>query len=401
MKVLGIITEYNPFHNGHKYHIEKSIKKTNADYVICIMSGHFLQRGIPAILNKWKRAKMAIENNVDLVIELPTIYSLSSAEHFAKGAIQIFNQMNIVDCISFGSENGDISNFLKIGRVYSEEPDKYVKTLKKELKKGLSFPKARENSLRSFLKKESLDVLSKPNNILGIEYSKAIFNTKSNIKLETIKRIKNDYNESNLTGKISSATSIRNQLKKESIESIKISLPKNCYKIINKNQKNLIFRDDFEKLIFYKLRTINKHKLKNISDVVEGLENRIIEKAINTNSLEKLILSIKTKRYTYTKIQRILFKTLLNIDKSFEKIKPKYIRVLGFNKKGRFLLRKLKDKSNLPLITNLKNFSPQDKMAKKMIQIDIDSTNIYSIFTNNKKVNLEYKNRPIIKNKDI
>ncbi|MGM0378271.1 MAG: nucleotidyltransferase [Bacillota bacterium] len=401
MKVLGIITEYNPFHNGHKYHIEKSIKKTNADYVICIMSGHFLQRGIPAILNKWKRSKMAIENNIDLIIELPTIYSLSSAEYFAKGAIEIFNKMNIVDCISFGSENGDISNFLKVGRVYSEEPDKYVKTLKDELKKGVSFPKAREKSLKEFFKKENINILSKPNNILGIEYSKAIFNTKSNIKLETIKRIKNDYNQTNLTGNISSATSIRNQLKKGNLNLIKKSVPKNCFKIIKENKNNLVFRNDFEKLIFYKLRTIKKNKLKNISDVVEGLENRIIEKALNNNSLEKLILDIKTKRYTYTKIQRIIFKTLLDIDKSFENISPKYIRILGFNKKGQFLLKKLKDKSSLPLITNLKNYTPQDKVAKKMIQIDINSTNIYNMFTNNKKFNLEYKNRPIIKNKDI
>ena len=197
-KVLGTIAEYNPFHNGHLYHIKKSIEETGADFVICVMSGNFVQRGNTSIIDKWTKAKMALANGVDLVIELPTVYSVSSAENFAEGAIKLLDSLKIVDTISFGIEAKDIASLNNIANVFYMEPKEYTNILNHELKKGISFPKARENALSFFLHKSNnfenfSNVLSSPNNILGIEYIKAIKKINSSIKPYTIERFSADY----------------------------------------------------------------------------------------------------------------------------------------------------------------------------------------------------------------
>ena len=183
-KVLGIVAEYNPFHNGHLYHIEKSKKLSNADLTICIMSGNFTQRGEPAIIDKWSRTKMALEAGIDLVIELPLIYSISSAENFAYGSINILNKLGIVDAISFGSEAGDINILNSIADILHNQPKEYVSLLNHELSKGVSYPKAQEKAVLMYLGdiRRYANVLSSPNNILGIEYLKAIKRIKSNKK---------------------------------------------------------------------------------------------------------------------------------------------------------------------------------------------------------------------------
>lgn len=396
MNILGIITEYNPFHNGHKYHIEEAKKKTNADFTICIMSGHFLQRGIPAVIDKWTRAENALRNGVDLVIELPTVYSLNSAEYFAEGAIKLLNATGITDYVVFGSEKGTIDNFYRISQIYAQEPEKFVFQLKENLTKGLSFPKARRNALEEYLGEE-LNLDSKPNNILGIEYLKAIYNTNSTIKAETIKRIQNDYNDSNLTGEISSATAIRKKIEENcEIKTIKKSVPLSTYNSLKKFENDLVFKRSFENLIFYKIRSMSTEDLSKIHDVSEGLENRIKEKSLNCNNLEELILAIKSKRYTYTRIQRILFKALLNIENSDVMHNPRYLRILGFNKKGQKIIRKLNESSHLPIITNLKNYEPQDAVARRMIEKDILATNIYQLAKNKKTGNLDFLNSPVI-----
>jgi len=396
LKTLGIITEYNPFHNGHKYHLEKSKEISNSDAIICVMSGHFLQRGTPAIMDKWTRTRNAIENGVDLVIELPTVYSMNSAEFFAKGSVEILNSLNIVNTLSFGSENGNIEPFLKTGKIFSDEPKEFKSLLKKHLSDGIVFPKARELALKEYLEENSV-INSKPNNILGIEYSKAIFSTSSNIELKTITRTSNDYHDNTLTGNISSATAIRNTIKSNmNFNDIKNSIPKSTYDSFVKNKDDLVFRDDFEDLIFYKIRSMNLTELKNIHDITEGLENRIKKAALETETLEELILKIKTKRYTYTRIQRILFKILLDIKKDNIYHSPRYIRVLGFNKKGQNLIKQINEKSDIPVITNLKNYIPQDEISKMMIDTDIRATNIYQIIKNKKTGNLDYLNKPVI-----
>ena len=396
MKTLGIITEYNPFHNGHKYHLEKSKKMSNSDAVICVMSGHFLQRGTPAIIDKWTRTKNAIENGVDLVIELPTVYSMNSAEFFAKGAVEILNSLNIVNTLSFGSENGNIKPFLKIGEFFSNEPEEFKSLLKKYLNEGIVFPKARELALKEYLGENTI-INSKPNNILGIEYSKAIFSTSSNIELKTITRTSNNYHDNTLTGNISSATAIRSTIKSNmNFDDIKNSIPNSTYDSFIKNKNDLVFRDNFEDLIFYKIRSMSLNELKNIHDITEGLENRIKKMALKTETLEELIMNIKTKRYTYTRIQRILFKILLDIKKDNIYHSPRYIRVLGFNKKGQKLIKQINKISTIPIITNLKNYIPQDEIAKMMIETDIRATNIYQIVKNKKTGNLDYLKKPVI-----
>lgn len=396
MKILGIITEYNPFHNGHKYHIEAAKKKIDADFTICIMSGHFLQRGIPAIMDKWTRAKNALHHGVDLVIELPTVYSLNSAEYFAEGAIKLLNATGITDYIVFGSEKGTIDSFHKIGEVYASEPEAFVLQMKENLSKGSSFPKARRNALIDYLGEE-LNLDSKPNNILGIEYLKALYNTKSKVKAETIKRIQNDYNDLDLTGEISSATAIRKSLEEQhNVETIKKSVPISTFNSLKTFENDLVFKKAFENLVFYKLRSIPTEELAKIHDVSEGLENRIKEKALSCNNLEELILEIKSKRYTYTRIQRVLFKALLGIENSDATHNPRYLRILGFNKKGQELIREINEMSDLPVITNLKNYKPQDLVANRMIEKDILATNIYQLAKNKKTGNLDFLNSPVI-----
>lgn len=396
MKTLGIITEYNPFHNGHKYHIQSALKKTNAQFTICIMSGHFLQRGMPSLMDKWTRAENALKGGVDLVIELPVVYALNSAEHFAEGAVKLLNATGITDFIVFGSEKGTINDFYKISEVYATEPEAFVNALKENLSLGMSFPKARRKALDVYLG-QSVNIDNKPNNILGIEYIKALYTTKSTIKAETIRRIKSNYSDINLTGEISSATAIRQSIKKNNeLEDIKESVPLTTFNTLQSHMKDLVFKNDFENLIFYKIRSMSLKELSEIHDVTEGLENRIKEKALVAESLEELILAIKTKRYTYTRIQRILFKALLNIKKTDVKHDPRYLRILGFNQKGRKLIRMLNDSSNLPVITNLKHYHPQDLIASQMIEKDILATNIYQLAKNKKTGNLDFLNSPVI-----
>jgi predicted nucleotidyltransferase len=347
-------------------------------------------------MDKWTRAKNALHHGVDLVIELPTVYSLNSAEYFAEGAIKLLNATGITDYIVFGSEKGTIDNFHKIGEVYAKEPEAFVLQMKENLSEGSSFPKARRNALIDYLGEE-LNLDSKPNNILGIEYLKALYNTKSEIKAETIKRINNDYNDLNLTGEISSATAIRKTLQEHwDIKSIKKSVPINTLNSLKAFKNDLVFKEAFENLIFYKLRSMTSEQLAKIHDVSEGLENRIKEKALTCNNLEDLILEIKSKRYTYTRIQRILFKTLLTIEKADVSHNPRYIRILGFNKKGQELIRKINAVGHLPVITNLKNYQPQDSVARRMIDKDILATNIYQLAKNKKTGNLDFLNSPVI-----
>ena len=211
-KVLGIISEYNPFHNGHLYHLIKSKKITNAEYTIAVIGGNFTQRGNASLIDKWSKTEMALLNGIDLVIELPLLYSISSAENFAEGAIKILDSLQIVDAISFGTETSDINTLNKFADILYNEPKEYKALLSHELSKGMSYPKARENALMLYLNdiRRFAPILSSPNNILGIEYLKAIKKYKSNIIPISIQRIKTGYNDINFSGNIASATAIRN-----------------------------------------------------------------------------------------------------------------------------------------------------------------------------------------------
>lgn len=403
-KVLGIIAEYNPFHNGHLYHLENSKKLTGCDYSIAIISGNFVQRGSTSIINKWEKTKMALSNGVDLVIELPVLYSISSAENFADGAIKILNSLGIVDYLSFGAETSDINILKKIANVVYSEPKEYQNILSHELKKGSSFPKARENALLMYLNdiRTYSGVLSSPNNILGIEYLKALKKYNSKIKPICVKRIESEYNSTNFSNDIASATAIRSLIKNKSFEIIKTLVPSDTYSILLDNIRNGHIVEDlniFEKEIIYVLRKMSIEEIANLPDVSEGLEFAIKDASSSCNSIIEFLSMVKSKRYTSTRIQRILLYALLGITKNDMEISKNilpYVRVLGFNENGKKLVSEISKKNpKLNIITSVKKFVDynKNKNLKQMLDKDIFATNVYTIgYEYDSLNNLDFKN---------
>ena len=404
-KILGVISEYNPFHYGHLHHIEESKKRVNPDYTVAVMSGNFVERGDAAIIDKWSRAQMALENGIDLVIELPLIYSISSAENFAMGGIKIFNSLNMDTTLSFGSECGDINVLYSIAKVLCEEPPEYLSILNHELTSGISYPKAREKALLMYLNdiRKYANVLSGSNNILGIEYLKAIQKLKAKLKVTTITREGSNYNDLDLNSKFSSATAIRKAITENT--DIKKYVPESNYNILqDKISKNEIVCGlaTYEQAIIYKLRTMSIEEIATIPDVSEGLENKIKKASDNCNNLADLIDMIKSKRYTLTRINRILLYVLLNITKKDIEASYKaipYIRVLGVNAKGKELISKIsKANKKINIVTSPKKFldNTKNKTLKNMLEKDIFASNIYTLgYKKNPKANLDLTNKLI------
>ena len=403
-KVLGIIAEYNPFHNGHLLHLTKSKEETGAEYSICIMSGNFVQRGNTSIVNKWVKTEMALKSGIDLVLELPTVYSISSAENFAEGAIKLLNSLKIVDTVSFGSENSDIDILNRISGILYEEPKQYVEFLNEELKKGLSFPKARENAILLYLNDQKYsNILNQPNNTLAIEYLKALKKYKSHIMPISIKREKAFYNSNCIVDEYASATAIRNMIVNNQFNDIRKVMPRLAYDLLMQeieNNQYVIDISKFEKEILYSIRRLSTADLKKFPEVNEGLENAIKNAANSCNTLAELINIIKSKRYTQTRIQRILLYILLNITKKDMYISRKtvpYARILGYSPKGKELISEIYNANpKITLITSVKNFfdSSNNKTYKNMLSKDILATNIYTLaYKNNSVANLDYTKR--------
>lgn len=404
-KILAVIAEYNPFHNGHLYHLEKSKKIVDPDYSICIMSGNFCQRGDTSIVDKWSKAEMAIKNGFDLVIELPVIYSISSAENFAEGALKILNAFNNVT-LSFGSECGNINILNKFANILYDEPKEFSTILTHELAKGISYPKARENALMLYLNdvRKYANVLSNSNNILGVEYLKAIKKMRSKVEPITVKRIGTDYNSLKVKDRLASATAIRSLIQNN--EDVVKLVPKASFEILSENMKygkTVNGLETFEKEIIYTLRKMSIQEIGDLQDVSEGLENLIKQAADSCNTLEDLINFIKSKRYTRSRIQRILLYTLLDITKKdiqeSYKVNP-YIRVLGVSNHGKELLSEIsKKRSKFPVITSVKKFmdSSSNKVLKNMLSKDILASNIYTLgYDYDSKSNLDYTKKLII-----
>lgn len=411
-RVLGIIAEYNPFHNGHMYHLQKAKEQSGAQYCICVMSGNFVQRGNTSIVNKWKKAEMALLNGVDLVIELPTIYSVASAEGFSLGAIKLLNNLKIVDAISFGTETSDFAALNNISSIVNEEPMKYKSILNSELKKGLSFPKARENALMLYLNdnKRYDNILNTPNNILAIEYLKALKKIKSTIQPIPVKREKVYYNDNVIVDEFASATAIRKLLKNEEFSEIRKVVPKSTYQILEKETElgNVVLNlSRYEKEIIYNLRRMTVSEIAELPDVNEGLEHSLKNAANYSNDITNLINIVKTKRYTVTRIQRILICALLGITKRdvgmAKKTEP-YIRVLGFNEKGKELISRInKQNPKATVITSVKKFQDKNnnnknsKIYKRLLDIDIFSTNVYTMACKSESLaNLDYTKNMVI-----
>ncbi len=388
--VLAIIGEYNPFHNGHLYHLNEAKRIFHANYTIALISGNFVQRGDASIVDKWTKAKMALLNGFDLVLELPCVYSISSAENFALGAIRTLNSLKVVDTVSFGCETDDVSVLKEFADILTEEPAEFKSLLSHELSKGVSFAKARENALLMYLNniRKSANVLSSPNNILAIEYLKALKQTNSSIMPLGIKRIGPGYHSQTIMGEFASATAIRKYCADRNFYAIDKSMPKVCYDILEEAIKKGHYIKNigcFEKEIMFVLRNMTVSQIANLPDVNEGLENTIKNAANSCNTLPEFMGMVKSKRYPQTRIQRILLYALLGFTKedmeTSKKIDP-YIRVLGCTSKGENLLSDIcRANRKLQVITSVKNFTTtcRNKKLLMMLEKDIEATNIYTL----------------------
>lgn len=401
-KVLGIVAEYNPFHNGHLYHLEQAKKITGSNYTVAIISGNFTQRGSTSLFDKWSKAKTALQCGVDLVIELPVLYSISSAENFADGAIKILDSLKVLDYIAFGAETANVDILNSIADVLLREPKEYKNLLSQELQKGISFPKARQNALVAYLNdsRKYATVLSSPNNILGVEYLKALKKYRSRIKPIAIERYEAGYNDLGYTANIASATAIRNMVKNNGFEILKNLMPAPSYATLMEAIKNGHLVPDlsvFEKQIIYNLRRMSTFQITQLPDVSEGLEFALKNTANSCSNLVDFLNIIKSKRYTSTRIQRILLYSLLGITKKdmdlSKKVQP-YVRVLGFNERGKFLLSEItKANPKLEIVTSVKKFydATSNKNLKAMIDKDIEATNVYTIgYDNDSWSNLDF-----------
>ena len=405
--ILGIVSEYNPLHNGHLHHLNLSKKISGCSFTVAVMSGNFTQRGDTALVDKWTRAEMALKAGVDLVIELPTLYALSSAENFADGAIKILNSLGVVDYISFGSEIGEIAPLNDVASILYKEPKEFSNLISKQLKSGLSYPKARELAVSMYFgssSKKFKEVLENPNNILGIEYLKALKKHRSPIEPITIKRDYSDYNSKTVKKGIASATAIRTMI--EQNKNIHYVVPYETYELMEQKIENKEIIKNlsvFEKEIIYTLRKMSVQEIASLPDVSEGLEFRIKEAANISNTLESLLYNIKTKRYAETRIRRILLYALLGIKEKdinmSRRITP-YIRILGFNKHGKRIISAIAaNNPRLKIIVSVKKFMETniDPLQKAMISKDILATNIYTLgYSSNAGIaNLDYTQKVI------
>ncbi|ABX41702.1 nucleotidyltransferase [Lachnoclostridium phytofermentans] len=388
MKTVGIIAEYNPFHQGHLYQLEQAKLLTGATKVVVVMSGNFVQRGIPAIIDKYARTKMALSHGADLVIELPVCYATASAEAFAYAGISILDRLGFVDYVCFGSECGDIKLLEHLADILVEEPTSYQLELKKELKTGLSFPKARTKALLYYIKgKESKGydqtslelLLNSPNNILGIEYMKAIRKRKSKLRAITIKRQGAGYHDSDISLPNASATAIRNVLVEDDLFSLPKDLPVETMTILKQEfQKTYpIFRNDFTSLLYYKLSMVKEKDLTSYADVTPELANRIINNLTYAKTYDDFCLSLKTKELTLTRINRGLLHVLLSIPKT-QNIEVSYARILGFRTDATKLLRTATKENRIPLIVktaNAKQLLNQEEY--ELFEQDVRATHLY------------------------
>lgn len=378
MKIVGLITEYNPFHSGHAYHIEKAKEITGSDAVIVVMSGNFVQRGEPAILPKHLRAKMALMEGADLVLELPVCFATGSAEQFAHGAVTLLNGLGCVDSICFGSECGDIASLEKVAKILSTEPVSFQTALQKHLRCGLSFPMARAKALEEVYPNETFcNLLKEPNNILGIEYLKALHNTKSKIKAYTIRRQTSNYHDASLTCQYSSATAIRSCLMRGAFMELKGQVPEQTLELLKDtyNKRFPVCANDFSLLLKYRLLNETKESLSEYADVSDDLANRIFHHRNEFLTFHQFCELLKTKEVTYTRISRALLHILLHIRKDTAS-EISYARVLGFRNERTDVMSKIKSDGTIPLVTKLTSF------CYPMLKADIFAADIYeSIIT--------------------
>ncbi len=394
MKITGIIAEYNPFHNGHLYHLEKALEITGSDAAVIVMSGNFVQRGAPAIMPKHLRAEAALKSGASVVLELPVCYSLGSAELFAMGAVSLLESLGCIDSLCFGSECGDIEILSQAASLLIKEPEDFKLLLQNYLRQGASFPAARRKALAEYTKDARLaQILDTPNNALGIEYLKALSRIGSPIRPYTAARCGSGHHDKSLSDGFSSASSIRTQIasftRQESIsdcewESLSFQVPSFCMPILQElyRIRYPLCANDFSLPLRYKLLSQTRESLLGYADVTPDLANRIIKRRNDFLDWETFCTSLKTKEVTYTRISRVLLHILLDILKEdlaayAAKGFSQYARLLGFCQKSKWVLREIKRCSQIPLVMNPARPDAVSDLGRRMLRTDCFAADLY------------------------
>lgn len=380
MKIFGIISEYNPFHNGHQYMISQ-LRKNGATHIVAIMGGDYLQRGDVSLIDKWAKTRCALKGGVDLVIELPVPYATAGAERFALGGVQTINGLGCIDNLAFGSECGSIEILKGIAQLTTQP--QFLDKVKALHGTGFSYPKAMEEVAKRLTNAETAAHLSNPNNVLAIEYIKALYSTGSPVTPVTIKREGGNHDTAQTINSIASASHIRQLFLKGDNTYSKL-IPSFTKDILNNELRcgNIATLQQAQRAILYKLRSMNRQDFSQLPDVSEGLDNRIFNAISQCTNLDDLYKAIKTKRYTHARIRRIIMYAFLGISQEIQQQPVQYIRVLGFNKHGIEVLKKAKSTATLPVITKISNsmdsLTPSQQQA---LLLDIKCSDYYSLFT--------------------
>lgn len=379
MKIYGIIAEYNPFHNGHKYLID-ALRDKGATHIIAVMSGNFVQRGEGALFSKWARAEMALKNGVDLVLELPLPWSSSNAQSFAEGGVTILNSLGCVDCVGFGSECGDTSLLQEtVLEINKEEFQNKVLSL---IRDGISYPaafgKAAENG--KFEK-----ILSSPNDTLAIEYIKALQKLKSNISPVAIKRVGSAHDSETTEEEFASATYLREKiLNNKNLDGLLKFIPESVLNIIKNELTSGRAPADMmnsERAVLSCFRKMKPNDWQNVFDVTEGLENRLFRASQTAVSLQDFYEKVKTKRYPLARIRRIALHAFLNIPSNLDCKTPPYLRVLGFNANGAQILKKAKNTAELPIVHRASDINRLSENAQYIWNLNSTATDLFSLNT--------------------
>lgn len=373
----GIVAEFNPFHNGHKYLID-TIKNNGENTVTVVMSESFVQRGECACASPYTRTKMALMCGADLVLSLPVPYATASAERFAFGGLSVLGGLGCVDALAFGAETNNAENLKKCADALVS--DELSQALEKHLDEGVSFPVARQRAVEEISGKEIAAILSSPNNILGVEYIKAINKLGLNMEINPITRKGVEHDSEEAEGDFCSASAIRERLDKN--ESFKAFLPEESRKILEeeiKNQKAPANYKRLEAAILYKLRSMSAEDFKKLPDVSEGLEYRLCDAVKTALSLDEILEKVKTKRYTHSRIRRIVVCAFLGISKEAASAPVPFIRVLGFNEKGAKILKKAKETATLPIVTKSSDINQLGDEAKSTFELECFARDMLSL----------------------
>lgn len=401
MTVTGIIAEYNPFHSGHRYHIQRTKEELDSDFIVVLMSGSFVQRGEPAIIDKFSRARTALQEGADLVLEMPTVFSLQSAEGFARGCVKIFQSLNCIDFLSFGLEDLSLSDLLPISKLLLHSQESLDDILYSFIREGYSYPVAYQRALSVLCDRHSLNPptsLWRSNNLLGLEYTKALLRIRSSIRPFALQRRGNDYrSEIFQPGNFQSAQALRKEIKRGPIMTLTKYLPESSLQALEKFYALYNSWGDIDNYasVFRYLIQIQK---KDLSDVVQyepGLQNLFLKHLSQHDKLSDILHACTSKRYKKSRLQRFVFNALLHITPEDLSAASRigYVRPLAFNDKGRYLIRKIRQQSSMHLpvkFADQKQLSDQDK---RILSLDARGTDLFFL-PFSRQINLDYRHNP-------